>query len=169
MTDQQHVGMMSCAGNPHLKTPAMDRLARDGIRFANAYAANPVCVPSRISMATGVMPGRLGVFSNGMKADVPLDVDAHSLGKLIKSAGYDTFYGGSWYSGVALPLRSSTGESVSRVQPGRRTGITHGETSSPDISSVCSHVRQNVGRRLGLRPRSGERGYDSLSRNSQGA
>ena len=94
MTDQQHAGMMSCAGNPHLKTPAMDRLARDGIRFTCAYAANPVCVPSRISMATGVMPGRLGVFSNGMKADVPLDVDAHSLGKLIKSAGYDTFYGG---------------------------------------------------------------------------
>ena len=94
MTDQQHAGMMSCAGNPHLQTPAMDRLARDGIRFTNAYAANPVCVPSRISMATGVMPGRLGVFSNGMKADVPHDVDAHSLGKLIKSAGYDTFYGG---------------------------------------------------------------------------
>jgi hypothetical protein len=94
MTDQQNAGMMSCAGNPHLKTPAMDRLARDGVRFTRTYAANPVCVPSRISMATGVMPGRLGVFSNGMKADVPLDVDAHSLGKLIKSAGYDTFYGG---------------------------------------------------------------------------
>jgi arylsulfatase A-like enzyme len=45
-------------------------------------------------MATGVMPGRLGVFNNGMKADVPRDVDANSLGKLIKSAGYDTFYGG---------------------------------------------------------------------------
>src|SRR5210317_264918 len=85
MTDQQHAGMMSCAGNPHLKTPAMDGLARDGIRFTNAYAANPVCVPSRIGMATGVMPGRLGVFSNGMKASVPDDVDAHSLGKLIKS------------------------------------------------------------------------------------
>ncbi len=94
VTDQQHAGMMSCAGNPYLKTPAMDSLARDGIQFANAYAANPVCVPSRISMATGVMPGRLGVFNNGMKADVPHDVDAHSLGKLIKGAGYDTFYGG---------------------------------------------------------------------------
>ena len=94
MTDQQHAGMMSCTGNPYLKTPAMDSLARDGIRFTNAYAANPVCVPSRIGMATGVMPGRLGVFNNGMKADVPHDVDAHSLGKLIKRAGYDTFYGG---------------------------------------------------------------------------
>ena len=75
MTDQQHAGMMSCAGNPYLKTPAMDSLARDGIRFTNTYAANPVCVPSRIAMATGVLPGRLGVFNNGMKADVPHDVD----------------------------------------------------------------------------------------------
>ena len=66
--------MMSCVGNPHLKTPAMDSLARDGIRFTNAYVTDPVCVPSRISMATGVMAGRLGVFNNGMKAKVPRQV-----------------------------------------------------------------------------------------------
>jgi arylsulfatase A-like enzyme len=77
-----------------LKTPAIDGLARDGVRFEHAYAANPVCVPSRISMATGVMPGRLGVFNNGMKASITDEVDANSLGKLIKSAGYNTFYGG---------------------------------------------------------------------------
>ena len=94
MTDQQHAGMMSCTGNRYLQTPAMDGLARHGVRFENAYATNPVCVPSRIGMATGVMPGRLGVFNNGMKASVPDEVDANSLGKLIKSAGYDTFYGG---------------------------------------------------------------------------
>jgi arylsulfatase A-like enzyme len=111
MTDQQHAGMMSCAGNPDLKTPAMDSLARDGIRFTNAYAANPVCVPSRIAMATGVMPGRLGVFNNGMKADVPHDVDAHSLGKLIKSAGYDTFYGGKVHMCAQLaPLNAGYDE-----------------------------------------------------------
>lgn len=94
MTDQQHAEMMSCSGNRSLNTPAMDSLARDGVRFENAYATNPVCVPSRIGMATGVMPGRLGVFNNGMKADIPDEVDANSLGRLIKSAGYDTFYGG---------------------------------------------------------------------------
>ena len=45
MTDQQHAGMMSCTGNKYLKTPAMDRLAREGIRLEKAYVANPVCVP----------------------------------------------------------------------------------------------------------------------------
>lgn len=94
ITDQQHADMMSCAGNGFLNTPAMDSLARDGIRFANAYVTNPVCVPSRISMATGVMAGRLGVLNNGVKASVPSEVDHNSLGKLVKRAGYDTFYGG---------------------------------------------------------------------------
>ena len=94
MTDQQHAGMMSCSGNENLNTPAMDSIAREGVRFKHGCVCNPVCMPSRIGMATGVMPGRLGVFSNGMKANVPNEVDENSLGKLIKRAGYDTFYGG---------------------------------------------------------------------------
>jgi len=94
ITDQQHADMMSCAGNAHLKTPAMDRLAQEGIRFTNAYVTNPVCVPSRISIATGIMAGRFGVLTNGMKATVSKSVAENSLGKLIKRAGYDTFYGG---------------------------------------------------------------------------
>jgi arylsulfatase A-like enzyme len=94
MTDQQHAGMMSSTGNEWLSTPALDSLSREGVRFERAYVANPVCVPSRISMATGVMPGRLGVFGNGMQANVPDEVGRNSLGKLMKRAGYDTFYGG---------------------------------------------------------------------------
>jgi choline-sulfatase len=97
ITDQQHSGMMSCAGNKWLKTPAMDSLAQDGVRFERAYCANPVCVPSRTSMATGMMPNRLGASDNGvgMKiAELPPQVDRNSLGKIIKRAGYDTFYGG---------------------------------------------------------------------------
>jgi arylsulfatase A-like enzyme len=94
ITDQQHADMMSCAGNMNLKTPAMDSLTREGIRFSNAYVTNPVCVPSRISIATGVMAGRLGVLNNGVKANVPTEVKQNLLGELIKGAGYDTFYGG---------------------------------------------------------------------------
>jgi arylsulfatase A-like enzyme len=97
MTDQQHAGMMSCAGNPWLKTPAMDSLAESGIRFAQACSANPVCVPSRTSMATGVMPCRLGAKDNdsGMRIrSLPEEVNNNSLGKLMKRAGYATFYGG---------------------------------------------------------------------------
>jgi arylsulfatase A-like enzyme len=97
MTDQQHAGMMSCTGNKWLKTPALDALAKDGIRFESAYSTNPVCAPSRISMATGMMPNRLGAGDNNLAKtmeDLPAYVDKNSLGKIVKRAGYDTFYGG---------------------------------------------------------------------------
>lgn len=97
MTDQQHARMMSCAGDRWLKTPALDALAAEGIRFEKAYCANPVCVPSRTSMATGVMPCRLGAEDNRSGSEIkqlPPEVDQNSMGKLMKRAGYDTFYGG---------------------------------------------------------------------------
>ena len=105
MTDQQHATMMSCAGNTQLQTPAMDQLAHDGIRFENAYCTNPVCVASRTSMATGMMPGRLGANDNGPGVEIealPRDVDRCSLGKMVKAAGYDTFYGGKVHMCQAL-------------------------------------------------------------------
>ncbi len=52
-TDQQHAGMLSCAGNPHVKTPAIDSLARNGARFSNAYTQCPVCMASRAAIHTG--------------------------------------------------------------------------------------------------------------------
>ena len=112
--------MLSSAGNPYLKTHALDGMAKAGIRFTNAYATNPVCVPSRISMATGVMPGRFGVFNNGMKAKIPKMVGENSLGKLIKSGGYDTFYGGKVHM---APVLSPSGR-LRRVLQGStgRTG-----------------------------------------------
>jgi len=110
MTDQQHAGMMSCTGNKWLKTPAMDSLAREGVRFERAYCANPVCVPSRTSMATGVMPGRLGAFDNnsGMKrTNIPDKVADNSMGKIMKRAGYDTFYGGKIHMTSKLDPRNA--------------------------------------------------------------
>jgi arylsulfatase A-like enzyme len=111
ITDQHHANMLSSAGNPYLKTRALDGMAKAGIRFANAYVTNPVCVPSRISMATGMMPGRFGVFSNGTKATIPKKVGDNSLGKLIKSGGYDTFYGGKVHMApVFSPLKAGYDE-----------------------------------------------------------
>jgi len=97
MSDQQHAGMMSCASNKWLRTPALDALALEGIRFERAYSANPYCVPSRTAMATGVMPCRIGADNNalGMKIKtLPPEVNDNSMGKIMKRAGYDTFYGG---------------------------------------------------------------------------
>jgi arylsulfatase A-like enzyme len=93
ITDQQHAGMMSCAGNPHVKTPAMDRLAARGVRFDRAYCGNPVCVPSRFSMMTGVLPSRIGMEKNA-RADVPREILDHAMGNVFRNHGYSTVYGG---------------------------------------------------------------------------
>jgi arylsulfatase A-like enzyme len=95
MTDQQHAGMMSCAGNSYVKTPMMDSLAATGARFELAYCANPVCVPSRVTMLTGVMPSRIGMETNGKgKAKGTPDILEHSMGRVFAKAGYETVYGG---------------------------------------------------------------------------
>lgn len=102
LTDQQGAGMMSCAGNPHLKTPAMDRLAHGGARFELAYCANPVCAPSRATMLTGVMPSRMGAEHNEdlLRAQIPKSILESSLGRMFRSAGYETAYGGE----IGLPV-----------------------------------------------------------------
>jgi hypothetical protein len=63
-TDQQSAAAMSNAGNPWLSTPAMDRLAREGVTFDRAYCTNPICVPSRTSWITGRMPHETTVTYN---------------------------------------------------------------------------------------------------------
>jgi arylsulfatase A-like enzyme len=102
ITDQQHANMLSSSGNPYLKTPALDKLAKAGVRFTKGYVTNPVCVPSRIAMATGVMAGRFGVLDNGMRAKIPEAVSSNSMGLLMKRAGYDTFYGGKVHMSAEL-------------------------------------------------------------------
>lgn len=109
LTDQQSANMLSCAGTSWVYTPALDSLAAEGVRFDHAYCTNPVCVPSRISMATGRMPCRLGAADNssGMKAPIPASLVDHSLGVLMKRAGYDTYYGGKVHMPAPLNPRQA--------------------------------------------------------------
>lgn len=93
MTDQQHAGLMSCAGDPWVKTPALDALAESGIRFERAYASNPVCMPSRLSLQTGRMPSGAGMGTNE-EVPVPEAWRRDNLGALLRRAGYETVYGG---------------------------------------------------------------------------
>ena len=95
-TDQQQAGMMSCAGNKYLNTPAMDSLAATGVRFEKAYCTNPVCLPSRYSLMTGRMPGELGIRDNVVNwlEAVPEEITENTPGWLLRNAGYDVGYGG---------------------------------------------------------------------------
>ena len=73
ISDQHRYDHMSCSGNKMLKTPNLDRLASEGVRFTNAFCTNPMCMPNRATLLTGYYPNVHGVRSNGMilSQDVP--------------------------------------------------------------------------------------------------
>lgn len=95
-TDQQSAETMSCAGNEHLNTPAMDSLAYVGVRFDNAYCTFPLCVLSRMSMLTSRMPHELGVYTNIDGGSIQLP-RRRWLGNIMSSAGYECHWVGKWH------------------------------------------------------------------------
>ena len=61
MTDNQGAWTLGCHGNEQIRTPAIDRLAAEGIRFSRAYCVNSVCSPSRATYLTGLLPSQHGI------------------------------------------------------------------------------------------------------------
>ena len=98
MTDQHAATVLSCVGNHDLKTPALDQLAAEGVRFDRAYVTQPLCMPCRSSLQTARYPHEIGVISNGrpIQGNVPL------LGNLVSEAGYESAYIGKWHVGTSL-------------------------------------------------------------------
>jgi arylsulfatase A-like enzyme len=85
-TDQQRYDALGCNGGTVARTPVVDALARDGIRYERAHPQSVVCMPSRSTILTGQHPNTHGVWMNG----VPLPADAPSVAAELRSAGYRT-------------------------------------------------------------------------------
>jgi arylsulfatase A-like enzyme len=83
-TDQQRWDALGANGNPEIHTPALDRLAAEGINFARHFVQNPVCMPSRVSMLSGQYPSTLGILRNG----VPVPAETVTLPHLLRNYGY---------------------------------------------------------------------------------
>lgn len=100
---------LSCYGSEFYETPNIDRLASGGITFTNAYAASPVCSPSRASIMSGKYPARVGVtdwigaHTKGKLVDAPylryLPLEEKSFAKTLKENGYYTWHVGKWHLG----------------------------------------------------------------------
>lgn len=85
-----------CYGSGVYDTPNIDKLAASGMRFTDAYAACPVCSPTRASIITGKYPVRLGITNWGTK---PVPLEEHTIAEALKRDGYTTFFAGKWHLG----------------------------------------------------------------------
>ena len=87
---------LGCYGSTLYETPNIDKLAGSGMRFTDAYAACPVCSPTRASIMAGKYPARLKITNYGSK---PLPPGEVTLAEAFKEGGYTTFFAGKWHVG----------------------------------------------------------------------
>jgi arylsulfatase len=106
MSDQHRADMMGCAGDPAVVTPAMDRLASEGVHFTRAICQGPLCMPARASLLTERYVRDHGVFQNNSEVSFELPTGPQAL----REAGYHTAVVGKthlWAHGVRgrIPVR----------------------------------------------------------------
>ena len=120
LTDDQGAWAMGCAGNPEVRSPNLDRLAKQGIRFGNFFCTSPVCSPARASILTGRIPSQHGVHDflhwqsdsggGGLDHEVPADrvqflAGMPTYAEMLLDLGYDTALSGKWHLGDGLEPR----------------------------------------------------------------
>ena len=114
LADQWRAQALPTAGNKDVRAPNLERLAREGMQFNRAYAADPLCTPSRAALATGRFPHACGV----PRDDIQLPLHWPTLSGQLKDAGYRTAYIGEW--------RLDGNETPGYVPPGpRRRGFDY--------------------------------------------
>jgi arylsulfatase A-like enzyme len=103
ITDDHGYGDLFCHGNPHIKTPHIDQLARDGVELTRFYS-QPVCSPTRAGLLTGRHYYRTGVTDTYIGRSM-MHNDELTLAEILKNNGYATALFGKWHLGDCYPMR----------------------------------------------------------------
>jgi arylsulfatase A-like enzyme len=108
-TDDQGYQDVGCFGSPNIKTPNLDRMAAEGMRFTDFYAGQAVCSASRAALLTGCYPNRVGILGAfGPSSRTGINSNEVTLAEILKSRGYATAIFGKWHLGDSpqfLPTR----------------------------------------------------------------
>jgi arylsulfatase A len=107
--DDLGYGDVACNGATDVRTPNIDRIAAEGVRFTSFYVAQAVCSASRAALMTGCLPNRIGILGAlGPNAPTGISSNEITVAELLKSRGYTCGIFGKWHLGSApqfLPLR----------------------------------------------------------------
>ncbi len=135
-TDQQRWDTCGCFGQPLDITPNLDQLAREGVKFDNAFSPQPVCGPCRALFQTGKWPTETGCFRN----NIMLPAGVKTLGSYIEEAGYETAYIGKWHlaSDGELEEPPRIDHTVTAIPRELRGGYT-GFWRAADVLEFTSH------------------------------
>ena len=135
-TDQQRWDTCGCFGQPLNITPNLDQLAREGVKFDNAFSPQPVCGPCRALFQTGKWPTETGCFRN----NIMLPAGVKTLANYIEEAGYETAYIGKWHlaSDGELEKPPTIDHTVTAIPRQLRGGYT-GFWRAADVLEFTSH------------------------------
>jgi len=141
VSDNQSQSLLGAYGNREIKTPNIDRLAAEGIRFSNAFAVNGVCSPSRATLLTGLIPSQ-----HGLHVALPSDIDVagwsaieefRTLPQTLADSGYRTGLVGKYHLG--MPQKPQLGFDYWVTFPSGHTTTFHDQTVIDNGSEYVVH------------------------------
>ena len=90
-TDDQGYQDVGVFGSPNIKTPNLDQMAKEGVRFTDFYAAQAVCSASRVALLTGCYPNRVGIRGAlGPQSKIGINAEETTIAEVVKPQGYAT-------------------------------------------------------------------------------
>jgi hypothetical protein len=128
LADQWRASATGYAGDPNVKTPNLDKLAKESINFETAVSVCPLCTPYRASLLTGRFPTTTGMIT----CDIPLAGKELCMAEIFKTAGYETAYIGKWHL-------NGYGGRTAYIPPERRQGFDYWKATECDHNYLKSH------------------------------